>query len=508
MAGHLISLMIALPFFGAILQALLPPVGGKNSSGSVTRWAALLSSLAASLCGIVLVGSMRQQVPDFQVSETFAWIGSYAISYDVAIDGLNALLVLLISIVFPLLIAAESNRKSGLRGIQALLLVLQASLMGAVCAQDLFLIFFFWTLSSLPIFFMIGIWGGEGREKAAIQTMITSAIGNAFLFAALILIYYSIDPHTFSLRELAGGKLAGKTFQILESEFSVSNVAFAFFGIGLAFRIPIWPIHGWFTQVAREAPPSAFVALGAVTVPVGMYIFVRTTYTLFPETVAQMAHTVAMIGAVNLVMGGICAVAQRGLTMLLAFVCLGEVGALLIGIGSLSSAGVVGSIFQALVLGLGVAGFGLFAGIISDRTGKTVFKDEDGKVAIGGIASQAPMIAVVAGVMIASLLGIPGFGGFVGRSLLMIGSFSVHPVVVLFGGLAFLLATYYLFGMYRTVFFGKAVSEKSSDFMDLTAWEKAYLVPLVVSLVLLGLYPKFLIELVRPTALTLLSTIK
>jgi NADH-quinone oxidoreductase subunit M len=273
-------------------------------------------------------------------------------------------------------------------------------------------------------------------------------------------------------------------------------------------RVPIWPIHGWFTKVAKEAPSSVFVALSAVTVPVAAYVFVRLSYSLFPETFAQSAQAIVIVGAVNLLLGGICAVAQRGLKLLLAFICLSEVGLILIGIGSLSPAGVVGAVYQELSLGLGLAGFGLFSGLMVDRTGQTKFMGDGAAGAgMGGVANRAPLMALVAGIVMASLLGFPGLSGFVGHSLLFIGSYSVHPVAVILAGVAFLLATYYLFTMYRFVFLGKT-GTAVEGFLDLTHREKAYFMPLVGALLLFGIYPKPLIELVRPTVLTLLSTIK
>ena len=192
MNNHLISYMVFLPFFGALLQAFV--------SMTRSRWIALAASLAASACAIVLVVSMQIQTSDFQQMESLPWVGSYAISYDMAIDGLNVLMVLLVAILFPVLIASEWNQKVGVRGMHGLFLVLQTSLFGVVCAQDLFLQFFFWGLSALPFYFLVGIWGGEGREKAAFRSIVAASLGDALIFSALVLVYYSVDPHSFSLK--------------------------------------------------------------------------------------------------------------------------------------------------------------------------------------------------------------------------------------------------------------------------------------------------------------------
>ncbi len=503
MDNHLITLMIFFPFVGALVQALLPRRAvGRELFAS--RWVALTSSLAATVCGAILVFGLQSQA-ELQALESFTWIESYSISYDMGIDGLNILPVLLVICVFPLLIASQWNQRSGARGMFGLLLMLQCSLLGAVCSQDLFLLFFFWALSALPFYFLIGIWGGNDRESASSRFIVSSAVGNALLFAALVLIYYSVDPHTFSIRDLAGGKLEGRTFQFLGRDLQVSRVAFFLCAAGLALRAPVWPLHGWFTRVAEEAPPTVLVALSAVAVPSATYIFIRLSYSLFPETTAAFSPAIVTVGSVPLLIGALCALAPRGVRRLLAYVCLSGIGMILVGIGSLSSAGVVGAIYLGLSLGLGIAGFGLIAGIIADRGGTTRFADEEGKSMLGGIAAKAPALALATAVVLASLLGFPGFSGFVGSSLLLIGSYPSNPAAVILAGLGILLATYYLFTMYRLVFLGKGGSDA---FMDLTLRERAYLFPLMALLLAFGVYPKPLIELVRPTVQALLTTIK
>lgn len=497
MEQHFISLMIFLPLIGAFVQALTP---------KLNRWVALFFSLLASLCALLLIISMKAQTPDLQAVVNIPWIGAYSISYELGIDGINVLMVLLVAAIFPVLLASEWDQKVGIRGLFGLLLVLQSSFFGAVCAQDLFLLFFFWALSSLPFYFLIGIWGGKNRETAAFRSMVSFSIGNALFFAALILIYYTLDAHSFSIRELSGGKLAGKTISIFGADVGIPILAFSLISLGLALRAPVWPLHGWLTQAAEEAPASVFVALGGVGVPVATYIFLRLIYSLFPETVTGLADVIVTIGAINMILGGVCAASQKTLKGMLAYLCLSEVGFILVGVGSLNSSGLVGAIYQQFAMGLGLAAFGLFSGLIYSRTSTADFISESGESSLGGIAMRAPALAIVAGVAIAALLGIPGTIGFVGHSLLMIGGFSVHPVVVLIGSFTVLLATYYLFNMYRVVFLGTA-SAKTESFSNLTLREKACLFPMVIALLFLGIYPKPLIELVRPSAVTLLSTL-
>lgn len=507
MNNHLISLMVLLPLIGVIFQAFLPKRTGVSSE-SLSRWAALVTSLAGSIFGFILIATMSRQTPELQAVESFSWVGAYAISYEVGIDGLSALLVLLVAIVFPILIAAEWNQKNGSRGMYALFLILQSTLAGALCAQDLFLQFFFWAVSALPFYFLVGIWGGEQRENSASRLISVSSIGNAFVLAALILIYYAADPHTFSLRELANSRLAEKNFEIFEHRLSVAPVAFGLLAAGLGLRTAVWPFHGWFTGVAKEAPASVFVALCGATIPVGVYIFIRLAYSLFPETLVASVGWIIAVGVLNVAVGMVSAVAQRDLRLLLAFFCISEMGFILIGLASLNPAGMVGAVYQQLSLGLGLAGFGLFSGIITERAGHSVFLPEDGETSkFGGVAMRAPLIAVIAGAFTVSLLGFPGFGGFVGKTLVYLGSYPGYPVPLVIAIVTMLLATYCLFTMYRQMFLGHAGAE-SEKVLDLGIRERSYLLPLVLALLICGIYPKPLLELVRPTVLTLLSLVK
>jgi NADH-quinone oxidoreductase subunit M len=181
--------MIIFPFLGAGAQAL-------DLRASVLKWLALGASIISAILGVLVLGHNLAGLPVESLLDQLPWVGSYAINYELSVDGISMVPVLIASVIFPVLLASEWDRREGARGLHALLLILQGALLGAVCSQDLFLMFFFWSLSSLPIFFLTGIWGGSSREQSAFRTLVTAAVGNSLLFGALILIYYSKDPHT------------------------------------------------------------------------------------------------------------------------------------------------------------------------------------------------------------------------------------------------------------------------------------------------------------------------
>ena len=228
---------------------------------------------------------------------------------------------------------------------------------------------------------------------------------------------------------------------------------------------------------------------------------------MFPETVFNATRIIETIGVLNLIICGICAVAQRDLKLVIAFLCLSQVGMVLLGAGSLSSAGVVGVSYEQLVMGLGLSGFGLLAGIIHERVGHSNFLDSAGNPLLGGVAYRAPLASLFMGVLMASVLAFPGLGGFVGASLLVIGSYSIHPAMILLIGFALMLAVYYLFNMYRAIFLGGPVTTEAKGFTDLGIRERSFLFPLAAALLICGVYPKPFLEMVRPAVLTLLSTV-
>ena len=500
MPNNILSLMILLPVFGALIQWF-----EKGRTPSLARWFAFLSSLLSSVCGVVLVCFFQRGNTEIQAKETHPWISSYAINYEIGVDGFNILLVLLIAVLFPILISVEWKRDRGARGFHALLLVLQSSLLGVLCSQDIFLMVFFWLLSSLPVYFLVGIWGGAKKEDAAFRTIVMSSIGNTFFFAALILIYYSIDPHSFSIAQLASGRLSEKTIVFGEHSLNISKISFLLISVAVLFRIPIWPLHSWFVSFVEEAPPAVVVSFCSGVIPTAVYIYFKLAYLLFPTSMLSYSDVVVWVGVLNMTMGFLSALGQNELRQLFAYLCLGGFGFVIMGFGSLNLVSVTGTLLYSVSFSLGLGGFGLLMGLLLERTGTTHFRPQGSPVRLMGVVSFAPEISIFTSIVIASLLGFPGFMGFVGYGLVMIGAFPGNPWAVLLSGVATLLSIYYLFSMFKIIFLGDS---GGAHFPDLSFRERAYLFPIVVLLVVFGVYPHPLLELVRPTINTVLLLVK
>ncbi len=503
MAGYFLTMALGIPFSGALLQIFLPD---HKKPFALFRWIAFFSSFLASVIAISCVAVMDRGVASVQLSEVISWVGSYSISYDVGLDGLNVPIILLISIVFPLLIIFEWNRDRGPKGIYGLLLILQACFFGVGFSQDLFLGFFFWTLSVFPLYFLLAIWGGAEREKAAFRFLITASIGNALFFLGLLLVYFSIEPHTFSFKELLGGRVTG-TFVLFGSEYSLSLTAFFLIISGLVFRFPVWPIHGWLTFLATQAPASIFVLFTGILPAVGLYLLAKTSFSLFPVEFAGWSRLVLFFGALNVLFGAVISLAQRELRLLLAYLTLAHCGMILIGFASLDSAGVTGSMFQLLVVGLSLSGLGLFVGSVRLRKGHSAYLTPEGDPVFGGWIGTAPLLTFIAGLLMASVLGVPGLGGFVGQSLTVMGGYTVSPLAVIVLMVGLLIMTLSLFNVFRGVFLGSGRAQKQWV-SDLSAREKLILFPIVGVLLMIGLVPKPFLDLMRPSVLTLLSIMK
>ncbi len=504
MNSYLISLAIAVPFFGALVQ--FGSLSLKNAPPviSISKWISIFASLLSSGVMLFLITSMNPIDIQPQFVEVFPWIDTYAIKYEVGLDGLSTPIVLLLSIVFPVLIAAEWGRKPGGRGVHGILLLLQGALLGTILSYDLFLTAFFWGLSILPAAFLVGIWGQkEGREAAAIKLIVTGAVSSAFFIAALLIVYFANDPHSFSLREIMGGALEAKSFQVLGHELSVARVCFGLLLAALALRAPIWPISGWAFSAAKSANPHAFTVYSSAVIPTVFVVFLRLTFSLFPETTAASSPILLGAGILNLLVGSMGALGERRLVSILCQLSIAWLGFALIGMSSLTSPGVVGAVYSTFAFGLSLCGFGLFSGVIWNRF-KQNSEDEE-EVVLRGLASVAPKLSVFVVVVVASLISFPGLIGFVSGTLVLIGSYSISPMSVMIAFIGMICLVVALFRRYRDWFLGGV---PQAGFVDIGLHESIYLLPVFVSLIAFGVYPKPMIDTIRPTIVALLSLVK
>lgn len=504
MFEHLMTTVIMLPIGGAIAQGVF------SKKPYLQRYLGLGASLVSTLLlllGMNALSDVLQPGGEGRLHESLPWVASYAINYELAMDGLNVVPLLLISMIFPVLIALEWDQRKARPGYFALLLLLQGALLGAGFAQDLFLIFFFWAMSAVPVFYLVGIWGGENRELAASRYAAFSTLGNALIFGSILLVYSSVEPHTFLIREISSTKLASAQFDLLGYTFSTSNVAFILFSLGLAMRVPVWPMHGWYTRLSYEAPATVLVAVTSGVIPIAALLLLRVSYPLFPGVLKQVAPVLFVAGAGNIILAGLLAAIQTSFRQLVAYLAMTTFGFTLFGLGAVNSAGIVGALLLQFSFGVAGGGFAIIGGLLRDRVGTDHVLTEKGEKALGGAAVKTPAIAFVSGVVVASILGIPGLGGFVSQALLWIGGYQSAPVLVILCLVSTVFGSAVLLRHYRLVFFGET-STTSSALADLSLRERLLLSPWILASFALGVYPKPLLDYVRPAVEALITQMK
>jgi NADH-quinone oxidoreductase subunit M len=484
--------MIFIPLIGALFQTI-------SSNAIWTRLSAVITSLISAIGGVVLVVGMHLDWIPNPLKELIPWMKSYSMNYAVTVDGANALMVLAISFIFPLLIIVEWHRKNARRGLHALFLILQAGALGATCAQDFFLLFFAWVLISLPMYFLVAIFGYENREKAAFKQIGVSSVANGLLFMGVLLVYYAMDPHSFLIEDMMGGRLIDKKFMLIGHEFLIQPVALVLLGLGLALRSAVWPFQGWFKQVAVAVPATVMVALQTVSAPLALTIFIRLSYTLFPNLISDLSPYLIALGMLNLGMSAISMLAEKDLRGVFSYLSQFSVGIVLLGVGTVSSSGMVGAVFFIFSMTLGIAGLGLVAEFLYHRKASYDMNE------YGGLIRRIPFIAVAAAIFVACAMGVPGFVGFVGLALVFIGQFSAEPLLAVSSLVFLLLMTGFLFRVYRKVFLGD--DHDDARLTTPTGREIAYFLPLLFVVVIVGVLPEFLVEIVRPTLVGFLQLV-
>jgi NADH-quinone oxidoreductase subunit M len=520
MEQHLLSLTIWVPLAGALLVAFLP----KNADGLIKGVAAAVSFVAMLLS----IGVAYKYVPNaqFQMVESHAWIPTFGVNYHLGVDGISVTMVLLTGILSFICILASwhidhwTNNK-GIKGYFALFLLLEAGMMGVFESLDFFLFYVFWEVMLLPMYFLIGIWGGPRREYAAIKFFLYTLAGSVLMLVVMLAMYFSTTPHTFSLVELAekGPKLfkGGWWF-----------AAFIGLYIGFAIKVPAWPFHTWLPDAHVEAPTPISVILAGVLLKMGTYGLMRISYPILPEQALQFAPYMMFFGAFAIIYGSMCAMAQirgvprvngqtgerfveRDLKKMIAYSSVAHMGFCLIGLASSTPAGLSGCLMQMWNHGIITSMLFLLVGVVYDRAHH---RNIDG---FGGLWSVMPHYSALTVLAFMASMGLPGLAGFVGEILSFVGAFqggnehvffertllevssSVYfKVLTGFSVIGVVLGAGYFLWSFQKVFQGP-INPKYADMKDVNGLEKLTLWPLALTIVLLGVYPKLYLDLVNPS---------
>lgn len=501
----LLNLVIFLPLAGAVLIWLLP---GRASAPAPAdahghdapagdpgpyRWVAALVSGGVLVLSLVLFGSFRSMLSGFQFETNVPWITVLGVNYHVGVDGISMPLVVLNALLTFLAVLVSWNLHLRPREYFALVLVLETAVAGVFTSLDFFLFFLFWELELAPMFLLIGVWGGPRREYAAMKFLLYTVLGGAFMLLGILALYWGAGLGTFDMVAL-GTYNYTPFFQLF---------AFGLLFVGFAIKIPIFPFHTWLPDAHVEAPTAISVLLAGVLLKMGGYGLIRVCISVLPAAAKELATLLAILAIINILYGAMVALAQKDLKKIIANSSVSHMGFVVLGISALNQVGFEGAVLQMFTHGTITGLLFMMVGLVYDRTHT---RDVD---AMGGLAKQIPTIAVVFVVAGLASLGLPGLSGFVAEFLVFLGSFSAGgawPWYTVLGAFGVVLSAGYILWLLERVFYGP-MAEQWKGLPDATRLEVATIGTLVAVIVVVGVYPNLLLDMIANAVAPIVSRI-
>ncbi|MDM7917130.1 MAG: NuoM family protein [Candidatus Eisenbacteria bacterium] len=464
-----LSWMTFFPLIGAAVILALP----KNRP-NLTRWTAAIASAVPFLLAVWLFAQFDRNAAGLQFVEKVDWISAFHIQYFMAVDGLSVTMVILTALLCFLCMFASWGINRMVRGYYALFLLLETGMIGVFCALDFFLFFVFWEVMLLPMYFLIGIWGGPRREYAAIKFFLYTLAGSVLMLLSMIALYFASSPHTFDMTQLwANASAYGRTFQL---------VVYAALFIGFAIKVPVFPFHTWLPDAHVEAPTAISVILAGVLLKMGIYGILRISYPILPVGSVYFAGALAVLGVINILYGALCAMAQKDLKKLVAYSSVSHMGYCLLGMAAFTVAGVNGAVLQMFNHGTTTAMLFLLVGVIYDRAHH---REIDG---FGGLAHQMPIYTGIVSIAFFAALGLPGLSGFISEALVFLGAFPVFKGLTMLAVVGIVLTAGYMLWTLQRMFLG-TLNEKYKSLPDINGRELFTLVPLAIIVIVLGVWP-------------------
>jgi NADH-quinone oxidoreductase subunit M len=486
-----ITLLLLLPAAGAVIVAVIP----ESRKELILPTAITLSLVPLGVAGYILwefvVGD-----PGFQFTEQYIWYEPWGVSYHVGIDGISLFLVALTAFLFPVSLAASHSITTRVKQYAVSMLLLETGLLGVFVSLDLLVFFVFFEVVLVPMYFIIGIWGGERRVYAALKFFLYTAFGSALFFAGIL-----------SLAIIANDQFGSPTFdyvELLSLDIATSTQfwLFAAFGIAFAIKVPLFPFHTWLPDAHVEAPTAGSVLLAGVLLKLGTYGLLRFNLTLFPEATVDLVPLLAVLAVIGILYGAIVAIVQPDLKRLVAYSSVSHLGFIVLGIFALTDQGLQGGVIQMVNHGLTTGALFLLVGMIYERRHTRQIAD------YGGIAKVMPFFAGFFLFTAFASIGLPGLNGFIGEFLVLVGSYLSLPTAAVFAAFGVVLAAVYMLWAYERVFTGPITVPENNGLRDLRLREWAVLVPMTALILFLGIYPKPALDRIEPSVEAILVRIE
>jgi NADH-quinone oxidoreductase subunit M len=447
------------------------------------KWIAAAATALQLLIAIGLYRFFDTTTTAVQFIEKYQWIPSYHITYFMGVDGISISMVLLTALICFISVFASFSITRAEKAYYALLLMLDTGMMGVFVSLDFFLFYIFWEVMLLPMYFLIGVWGGPRREYAAIKFFLYTLFGSVLILLAMLGLYYYGAQSTFDMSVLASNASHySSTFQRI--------VWLALF-IGFAIKIPAFPFHTWLPDAHVEAPTAISVILAGVLLKMGTYGILRVNFAILPEATHQLAWLfLGVVGTINIVYGAMCAMAQTDFKKLIAYSSISHMGYVMLGCASFTAAGINGAVLQMFNHGTVTAMLFILVGVIYDRAHHREI------AGFGGLAQQMPLYAGMTGFAFFAGMALPGMSAFISEVLVLLGSWQTYPLMTVLGAATAILTAGYLLWTYQRIYLGP-FNEKYAGYKDLSFREAFTLVPLAIIVLILGLYPQAILGLLN-----------
>ncbi len=491
MTENVLSWMTFSPLAGMVVVLLLP-----SARHNLIRWVSALATLPPLLLGVWLYGHFDRANPGFQFVEKAPWIPTYNIQYFIGVDGISISMVLLTALLTFLCIFASWGIDKGVKGYFALFLMLDTGMMGVFVALDFFLFYIFWEVMLLPMYFLIGIWGGPRREYAAIKFFLYTLFGSVLMLLAILALYFTTEPHTFDMTQLIAqsGKYGTSVLPMWPFNrlgWGFQHAVWMALFIGFAIKIPAFPFHTWLPDAHVEAPTAISVILAGILLKMGAYGILRINYPMLPAATADLAYWfLGALGTWNIIYGALCAMAQKDLKKLVAYSSVSHMGYVMLGMATFTPQGINGAVLQMFNHGTITGMLFLLVGVIYDRAHH---RDIDG---FGGLAEVMPVYTGVTAVAFFASMGLPGLSGFISEVLVLLGAWQKYAILSILGASGVILTAGYLLWTIQRVYLG-AINEKYKSLPEINGRELFTLIPLGIIVIILGVYPNAVLDLLR-----------
>ncbi len=490
---HPLTLVTFFPLLGVLILLF---VNGEQKN--LVRWIALVTSLVTFLISLFVLAQFHAANPEIQLEIKRSWIqvAGWDISYHLGVDGLSILLLLLTTFLTPIsILSTWTAIEERVKEFMIFFLLLEVGMVGVFLALDLFLFYIFWEFTLVPMYFLIGIWGGPRRMYAAIKFFLYTMAGSILMLLAIL--WLGIRAGTFSLPELiAMGNIPA----------NLQTWLFLAFAAAFAIKVPMWPLHSWLPDAHVEAPTAGSVILAGVLLKMGTYGFLRFNLSLFPAAAMKLAPWMALLAVIGIIYGAAVSYAQKDVKKLVAYSSVSHLGFVMLGLFALNPQGIQGGILQMINHGLSTGALFLIVGMIYERRHT---RDMD---AFGGLWKVMPIYGALTLIVTLSSMGLPGLNGFVGEFTILLGAWQAGQaggslgsyLYAAFAASGVILAAIYMLFMFQKLFLGPVDKEENKKLQDLNWREIITLIPLIIMIFWIGLYPKPFFNLMAPAVMKLL----